>query len=88
MCIIMHQMRTTIELTDDQRSELVRLAAKRRLKGFSMIIQEAVDEYLMRQGGKEQSIATALELKGCMEINEADDFEERVRRIREAWRCS
>jgi len=81
-------MRTTIELTDDQRAELVRLAARRRLKGFSLIIQEAVDEYLRQQGGREKAIATALTLKGCLGIEEADELEERIRLIREQWRCS
>ena len=88
MCIKMYSMRTTIELTDDQRSELVRLAAKRRLKGFSVIIQEAVDEYLRHQGGRDQAIATALSLKGCLESAAADELEGRVKLIRETWRCS
>jgi predicted transcriptional regulator len=81
-------MRTTIELTDDQRAELVRLAAKRRLKGFSTIVQEAVDEYLHRQGGKEKAIANALQLKGCLDPAAADEMESRINLIREAWRCS
>ena len=81
-------MRTTIELTDDQRAELVRLSAKRRLKGFSQIVQEAVDEYLLRQGGREQAIATALTLKGLLGKKEADELAERVRVVRELWRCS
>ena len=88
MYINMHNMRTTIELTDDQRSELVRLAAKRRLKGFSMIVQEAIDDYLRRQGGRDQAIATALTLKGCLEGEAADELEDRINLIRETWRCS
>ena len=88
MCISMHFMRTTIELTNEQRAELLRLAAKRRLKGFSTIIQEAVDDYLQRQGGKDKSIAIALALKGSLASKEADELEERVNLIRETWRCS
>ncbi len=84
----MHLMRTTIELTDDQRSELVRLAAKRRMKGFSVIIQEAVDEYLRRQGGRDQAIAAALNLQGCLDNSTADGLEDRIRLIRKTWRCS
>ncbi len=81
-------MRTTIEITDDQRAELMRLAAKRRLKGFSQIVQEALDEYLRRQGGREQAIATALTLRGSLGKKAADELEERVRQVRELWRCS
>jgi predicted transcriptional regulator len=81
-------MRTTIELTDDQRAELMRLAAKRRLKGFSPIVQEALDEYLQRQGGREQAIARALTLQGCLGKKAADELEESVRQARELWRCS
>ena len=81
-------MRTTIELTDEQRTELIRLAAERGQKGFSLIIQEAVDEYLRRQGGREQEIAVALALKGSLAGKEADEFLGRVNKIRENWRCS
>jgi predicted transcriptional regulator len=86
--MIMTFMRTTIELTDEQRAELVRLAAARRLKGFSSIIQEAVDEYLKRQGGRGREIATALTMKGSLAGKEADEFVERVNRMRDDWRCS
>jgi hypothetical protein len=81
-------MRTTIDLTDEQRAELLRLAAKRGMKGFSLIIQEALEEYLKRQGGREEAIATALSLRGCLKGKAADDFEGRVKSIRELWRCS
>lgn len=81
-------MRTTIELTDEQRAELLRLAAKRGVKGFSQLVQEALDEYLKRQGGREEAIATALTLRGCLKGKAADEFEERVKSLRELWRCS
>ena len=88
MCIRMLSMRTTIELTDEQRSELLRLAAKRHLKGFSQIVQEAVNEYLLHQGGRAEAIEAALSLRGCLDCRAADRFEERVRSLRESWRCS
>jgi Arc/MetJ family transcription regulator len=88
MYINMYHMRTTIELTDDQRAELLRLAAKRKIKGFSQIVQEALDEYMQRQGGREQAIATAITLKGCLGEKEGDELEKRVSLVRELWRCS
>ena len=81
-------MRTTIDLTDEQRAELLRLAAKRGVKGFSSIVQEALDEYLRRQGGKKQAVATALSLRGCLKGKAVDEFKERVESLREFWRCS
>ncbi len=81
-------MRTTIELTDEQRAELLKLAAKRGMKGFSQLVQEALDEYLRRQGRREEAIANALTLRGCLKGKPADDFEERVKSLRELWRCS
>ena len=81
-------MRTTIELTDSQRAELLKLAAKRGIKGFSQLVQEALDEYLRQQGDREQAISAARMLKGCLKRKEADEFERRVDSLRELWRCS
>ena len=81
-------MRTTIDLTDEQRAELLRIAAKRGVKGFSSLVQEALDDYLKRQGAKEGAIASALSLKGCLKGKAAAEFEERVKSLREMWRCS
>ena len=39
-------MRTSIELTDEQRSALLALAGKRRLRGYSSLVQEALALYL------------------------------------------
>lgn len=39
-------MRTTIELTDEQRSALLALAGKRGLRGYSSLVQEALALYL------------------------------------------
>ena len=88
MCPILPTMRTTIEITDEQRAELLRLAARRRLKGFSEIVQEALDEYLRRQPGRDEAIAAALTLKGCLKGKEAEGFRDRVGKARESWRCS
>ena len=81
-------MRTTIELTDDQRAELLKIAGNRGMKGFSSIVQEALDEYLQRQVDKKQAIETALSLRGCLKGKEADDFAKRTKSIRELWRCT
>jgi hypothetical protein len=81
-------MRTTIDLTDEQRAELLKIAGDRGIKGFSSIVQEALDEYLKRQINKKQAVATALSLRGCLKGKDADNFANRTKSIRELWRCS
>ena len=39
-------MRTTIELTDEQRARLLAVAARRGLRGYSLVVQEALAAYL------------------------------------------
>lgn len=79
-------MRTTIELTEEQRSELLRLAAKRGLKGFSHIVQEALNEYLRHESKKLNLIDAALGLQGSFQGKAADEFEERAHALRTDWR--
>jgi hypothetical protein len=86
MFIKMQRMRTTIDLADGQRAELLRLAAKRGLKGFSQIVQEAVDMYIRQQRDKEEAVRTALALRGAFRGRAAAEFEKRVQDIRKSWR--
>jgi len=86
MHIRMRPVRTTIELRDEQRAELLRLAARRGRKGFSELIQEAVDAYLKQQGGREEAMRAALTLEGAFKGSAANRFEERVKAVRESWR--
>jgi len=79
-------MRTTIELSEEQRSELLRLAAKRGLKGFSLLVQEALDEYLQSEAKKLHLIEAALEMKGSFQGKSGEDFLERAEKIRSSWR--
>lgn len=39
-------MRTSIELTDEQRAALLTLAGRRGLRGYSSLVQEALAQYL------------------------------------------
>lgn len=79
-------MRTTIELTEDQRSELLRLAAQKGMKGFSQLVQEAVNAYLDSQNSRASLIEAAIALKGSFQNKSADEFEQRTKAIRENWR--
>jgi len=79
-------MRTTIELDETQRAELLRIAATRGEKGFSAVIREAVDYYLAHHTGRRDAVRAALGVKGALTTTEADALADEVRQVRESWR--
>ena len=80
-------MRTTIEISDHLRAELLRLAAKRGLKGFSQIVEEALSHYLSTLKNKDRDIKKALKLKGSLSEKEADEILHSVADLRAKWRA-
>jgi predicted transcriptional regulator len=82
----MKEMRTTIELTDPQRAKLLELAAQRREKGFSRLIQEAVDRYLAEEASRSDRIRAALGLAGSLDDQAADAMEATAATLRKSWR--
>ena len=79
-------MRTTVEIDDRQRAELLKLAAQRREKGFSVIVGEAIEAYLRQQRGKRELVKQALALEGAFSDKEADQLRKTVGELRERWR--
>jgi hypothetical protein len=80
-------MRTTIELTDRQRAALLKLAAERGEKGFSRLVQEAIEHYLESGLGRRERVERAVSLLGTLSRREADALRASVRRTREGpWR--
>lgn len=78
-------MRTTIEISDDQRARLIELAARRHEKGFSNLIGEALEHYLADQY-RHDAVARALTAQGSLTAAEADELELSVEQIRRNWR--
>ncbi len=79
-------MRTTIELSDDHRSALHSLAARRRLRGYSKLIQEAIDFYIkekVKGGGSNKHL---LKMKGTWSEEETKKFRKRLEEIRRNWK--
>lgn len=78
----MHQeMRTTVELSDRTYTRLRAKAAERGMRGFSAIVEEALERFL--ESGGEGDLAVELaEAEGAWS---RDDVEEWERARKEAW---
>jgi len=77
-------MRTTIEISPEHRTRLMELAARRGEKGFSKLVQQALDAYLKSQTGEEEKRRHALMLKGA-DPDDGDRAPERA--LREESPC-
>lgn len=82
----MPHVRTTIEIPDSQRAKLVELAAQRREKGFSRIVQEALDRYLAEHATRSARVRAALEVLGALDPTDADALADSVTQLRSRWR--
>jgi len=77
-------MRTTVELSNEKRAKLLAIAARRGLRGYSQLIDEALDLYLAREEEKRAGkLEELLSLAGTLSEAEAAEIE---KRIAEAWR--
>jgi hypothetical protein len=79
-------MRTTVEIEDSQRGELLRIAAQRGEKGFSSLIREALDLYMKQHRARREAVANALRVKGSFSDEEADALQDSIGKLREVWR--
>lgn len=79
-------MRTTIELSDHHRAQLLELAARKRKKGFSDLIAEAVDQYLLAAGERKGAVRQAMLQRGTLTEAEADDLTQSAADARASWR--
>jgi len=79
-------VRTTIELTDLQRAQLLELAARRGERGLSKLVQEAVDAYLRENARQGEKIRAALAVVGSLGEQDAADLREAFEQSRSSWR--
>lgn len=79
-------MRTTIELSDEHRARLLDLAARRGEKGFSSIVEEALDRYFAREERRRKAVDRALDALGSLSPDEADRLDREVQELRRSWR--
>ncbi len=81
-------MRTTVEITDVQRARLLEIAAMRGEKGFSKLVQEAIDLYREKVAGidRQRRVRAAIGALGSLSGKAGDDLEKAVRKLRSSWR--
>jgi hypothetical protein len=81
-------MRTTIEISDRHRSVLVALAAQRGLRGYSEIIEEALDKYIAEQVRDPEIKEKVLAMRGSWQRDEIERTRSSLVELREQWKVS
>jgi hypothetical protein len=79
-------MRTTVEITDEQHRALSAIAQRRGVRGFSALVQEALDSYLASLNTDELDLLLSLE--GTLTESEAREVRSRINDARARWRAS
>lgn len=78
-------MRTTVELTEEQRALLHAIAARRGWRGYSRVVQEAIDFYLKHHAEAESARRILLDRKGAWSAEEAERTRKALRELRASW---
>lgn len=79
-------MRTTVEMKPEHRAALLALAASRGLKGFSSVLEDAIESYLKGAEDRDLRRRDLLSLQGSLTESEADELRHTARELRESWR--
>jgi metal-responsive CopG/Arc/MetJ family transcriptional regulator len=69
-------------MSDEHRAALLELAARRGLKGFSSLVEDAITGYLAAEASRDDKRRAAVALRGVLTWREAKDVRERVTHIR------
>ncbi len=78
-------MRTTIELPDNHRAKLHSIAARRGWRGYSRVIQEAVEAYLRSEDEAEAARRVLLNRHGSWSAEQATAARKTVAEVRAGW---
>ncbi|MFZ0451206.1 MAG: hypothetical protein WAL98_18365 [Desulfatiglandaceae bacterium] len=81
-----NSMRTTIEISAEHRGALLSLAAKKGLRGYSTIIEEALDLYIEHQGRASGIKSNVLRMKGSWKKEETEKTKSSIAELRENWK--
>ena len=75
-------MKVTIELSDDQRKVLHPLVVERGLRGYSKVVQEAIDFYVKTKVERRERVKQLLRMRGTWSRGEARQFRKRIEKTR------
>ncbi len=78
-------MRTTIEISDKHRSILLSFAAQKGLRGYSDIVKEALDFYIVHQMKAAKTKNKILRMKGSWKAEETKEAKAKLAELRENW---
>jgi hypothetical protein len=79
-------MRTTVEISDEQHRALSAIAQRRGVRGFSVLVQEALDAYLATLNT--DAVDLLLGLEGVLSDSDAQEMRSRISDVRTTWRVS
>ena len=79
-------MRTTVEITDEQRARLLELAARRGEKGFSKLVQEALERFIDEIEENDRRVRDAISVLGKLDERTARELEATTQHLRKTWR--
>jgi len=79
-------MRTTIDISDKHRGILLSLAAQKGLRGYSSIIQEALDYYIVHQIKVAGAKRDIIKMKGSWKTEETNRIRHKLTELRENWK--
>jgi metal-responsive CopG/Arc/MetJ family transcriptional regulator len=79
-------MRTTVELSDEIRAKLLELSARRGDKGFSALVEEALERYFDEHENRRRRADEARGVLGSMGEEDAEELRDSVERLRGRWR--
>jgi hypothetical protein len=80
-----YAMRTTIEISDKNRGILLSLAAQRGLRGYSSLIEEALDFYIEHRLKNAAEKIEILKMKGSWKTGETKRIKANLNQLRENW---
>jgi len=78
-------MRTTIELKEDHRALLHAIAARRGWRGYSRVVEEAIEFYLEHHAAAEEARRALLSRRGAWTAEEAERTRAAIAELRERW---
>ena len=75
-----------MEITDEQRAKLLELAARRGEKGFSKLVQEALERFIDEVQENDRRVRDATSVLGKLDEQTARELEGTIEHLRKTWR--